>query len=42
MEDAGEPEDASLTRRRIDQLAEHVEVMFCCGGHGDCIAPNCS
>jgi hypothetical protein len=27
MEDAKEPEDASLTRRRINQLAEHVELM---------------
>jgi hypothetical protein len=39
MQDAGEPEDPALTRRRIHQLAEHVEVMFCGGGHGDCIAP---
>jgi hypothetical protein len=34
-EDAREPEDASLTRRRINQLAEHVEVVLCGGGHGD-------
>jgi hypothetical protein len=35
MEDAGEPEEASLTRRRINQLAEHVEVVLCGGGHGN-------
>jgi hypothetical protein len=35
MEDAWKLEDASLTRRRINQLAEHVEVVFCGGGHGD-------
>jgi hypothetical protein len=35
MEDAGEPEDASPTRRRINQLAEHVQVVLCGGGHGD-------
>jgi ribosomal protein L34 len=41
MEDSGEPEDASLTRRRINQLAEHVQVgCSAVAGMAICIAPN--